>query len=116
MLDKDYYILLSMIETFEKNIRFSSPYKTAEAFYENDRDFDAIMMNFIVIGETVDKLSDTLKSKNSGINWEKIYGLRNILAHHYFGINVDLIWQIIQNDIPVLKQELVKLINKINKE
>jgi len=111
MLNKDYYILLSMTETVDKIIRFSSPYKTAEEFYANDRDFDAAMMNFIVVGETVGKLSDDMKSKNSGINWEKIYGLRNILAHHYFGINVDLIWQIIQNDIPILKNELIKLIN-----
>jgi len=61
--------------------------------------------------KTFCKLSEDMKSKNSGINWEKIYGLRNILAHHYFGINVDLIWQIIQNDIPILKNELIKLIN-----
>ena len=75
------------------------------------------MMNFIVIGEAVGKLSVEVKKENPGIQWEKIYGLRNILAHHYFGINVDLIWQIIQNDIPVLKNELEKLINsnlKIN--
>ena len=100
-----------MAETVEKIIRFSLPYKTAEEFYANDRDFDAVMMNFIVVGETVDKLSDDLKSKHPGINWGKIYGLRNILAHHYFGINVDLIWQIIQNDIPMFKEELAKLIN-----
>ena len=112
MLNKDYYLLLSMLETVEKIILFSSSYKTAEEFYDNVRDFDAAMMNFIVIGETVGKLSEDLKNKNPVINWNKIYGLRNILAHHYFGINVDLIWQIIQNDIPLLKQELLKLVTQ----
>ena len=112
MLNKDLYLLLSMAETVDKIILFSSPYQSAEEFYNNVRDFDAAMMNFILIGETVGKLSDYLKENNPIINWNKIYGLRNILAHHYFGINVDLIWQIIQNDIPLLKQNLSKLINE----
>lgn len=112
MHNKDFFLLLSMTETVEKIIRFSSPYKTAEEFYENVRDFDAVIMNFIVIGEAVNKLTDDLKQENTAIDWNKIYGLRNILAHHYFGINADLIWQIIQNDIPILSAELSKLIHK----
>lgn len=69
------------------------------------------MMNFIVIGEQVGKLSEEIKSKNNQINWAKISSLRNILAHHYFGINVDIVWQIICTDLPVLKDDLNKIIN-----
>jgi uncharacterized protein with HEPN domain len=112
MLNKDYYILLSILETIEKIIRYTSDYHSAEELYQNDRDFDAAMMNFIVIGEEAGKLTDELKSKNDHINWLKIYGLRNIIAHHYFGINVDLVWQIIQNDLPKLKEELNILLNR----
>jgi uncharacterized protein with HEPN domain len=68
-------------------------------------------MNFIVVGETVGKLSDEFKDNNVQINWSKILGLRNIIAHHYFGINVDLVWQIIQNDLPKLNTQLKELIN-----
>jgi len=52
MLNKDYYILLSIEQTIEKIIRYrySSIYSTADDFYKNDRDFDAAMMNFIVLG------------------------------------------------------------------
>jgi len=49
MPDKDYYIMLSMIETIDKIIRYTWDYKSAEELYQNDRDFDAAMMNFIVI-------------------------------------------------------------------
>ncbi len=112
MLDKDYYILLSMSEAIEKIIRYSNSYNTAEEFYQNDRDFDATIMNFIVLGEVIDKLSDNFKEKNTQINWSKIYGLRNILAHNYFGINVDTIWQIIKHFIPNLKTEIDSLTNK----
>lgn len=110
MLNKDYYLLLSIQETLQKIIKYSSAYLNAEDFYENDRDFDATMMNFIVLGEEVGKLSDEFKQRHDQINWEKIYGLRNIIAHHYFGINVDLIWQIVENDIPKLNEQIKPLI------
>ena len=111
MLNKDYYILLSMLETIDKIIRFTSTYQSAEELYQNDRDFDASMMNFIVIGEQVDKLTDDIKANNEQINWQKIYSLRNILAHHYFGINVEIVWQIISVELPKLKEDLNKLVN-----
>ncbi len=85
-------------------------YKDADNFFENDRDFDATMMNFIVLGEEVGKLSDDYKLKNTQINWAKIHGLRNIIAHHYFGINVDLVWQIIQNDLPNFREQISQLV------
>lgn len=110
MLNKDYYILLSILDTVGKILKFSADYKNADDFYENDRDFDATMMNFIVLGETVGKLSEDLKLKYSKINWSRIYGLRNIIAHHYFGINVDLVWQIIQKDMPNFKSQIENLI------
>lgn len=112
MLDKDYYILLSLLETLEKISRYTKTYGSAEELFENDRDFDATMLNFIVIGEHVGILSDQIKSKHPEMNWQKIYGLRNILAHHCFGINVDMIWQIIQDDIPRFKEALKRLIVK----
>lgn len=112
MLNKDYYIMLSMLETIEKIFRYTANYQSAEELYQNDRDFDASMMNFIVIGEQTGKLSEDMKSENNQINWVKIYSLRNILAHHYFGINVDIVWQIIKNDLPKLRDDLNKIINE----
>ena len=71
------------------------------------------MMNFIVIGEEPGKLTDALKNHNQQVNRKKIYGFRNIIAHHYFGINVDLVWQIIRNDLPNLKKQLKSIIKDI---
>jgi uncharacterized protein with HEPN domain len=110
MLDKDYYLLLSMIETIDKIIRYTVKYKSSDELYQNDRDFDATMMNFIVIGEQVSKLSKEIKERNLHIDWFKINGFRNIIAHHYFGINVDIVWQIISIDLPELKGNLKQII------
>lgn len=112
MLNKDYYILLSILETIEKIFRYTASYHSAEELYQNDRDFDAAMMNFIVVGELVGKLTEEVKSKNEQINWGKIYSLRNVLTHHYFGINVDIVWQIINIDLPQLKADINKIIDK----
>ena len=112
MHNKDYYILLSMLETVDKIHRYTSNYHSADELYQNDRDFDATMMNFIVIGEQVGKLTEELKSQNEQIDWHKINSLRNIIAHHYFGINVDIVWQIIRIDLPKLKEDLSSLLNK----
>jgi uncharacterized protein with HEPN domain len=111
MHKNDYYLLLSMKEVIEKILRFSYEYTTAEDFYNNDRDFDATLMNFIALGELVGKFSDQFKEEYDHIDWGKIYSFRNILAHHYFGVNVDVIWQIICNDVPVLKEKINSLLS-----
>ena len=100
-----------MCDTVDKILKYTTPYATAEELYNNDRDFDATMMNFIVLGEEVGKLSEETKNKATDINWLKIYGLRNIVAHHYFGINADIVWQIIQTDIRDLRIKLSNFIN-----
>ncbi len=110
MPSKDYHVLLSMLESIDKIVRYTSTHQSAEELYQNDRDFDATMMNFIVLGEESGKLSDEIKKTNPQVNWSKVYGLRNIIAYHYFGINVDIVWQIIHNDLPMLKNDLNRMI------
>lgn len=61
MLSKDYYIILSVLESINKILRYTAAYQSAEELYQNDRDFDAAMMNFIVLGEESGKLSDSIK-------------------------------------------------------
>ena len=50
-----------------------------------------------------------MKNKNPDIDWKKIAGLRDILVHAYFGIDVEIVWDIIKNKIPKLKQEILKM-------
>ena len=74
------------------------------------RNFDATMMNFVVIGEMVDKLSEDFKNHHPEIEWQKIKGFRNIVAHDYFGIDAEEVWQIIINKIPKLKTDIQSII------
>ena len=67
MLNKDHYCLESIIEAIDRIIEYTSGFESADDFNNDYRNFDATMMNFVVIGEMVDKLSDDFKSKHQQI-------------------------------------------------
>ncbi len=112
MSEKDKLNLLTLLEAIEKITKYSSSYQNADQFYENERDFDASMMNFIIIGEMVMRLSDKLIGENSQIDWHKIRGFRNIVAHDYFGIDAEEVWQIIKTHLPKLDNDLQAILSK----
>jgi uncharacterized protein with HEPN domain len=104
---KDRNYILNMLDAIEKTQAYSISFKSAEDFNEDGKAFDASMMNFIVIGEMAVKISDDLKDKTSSdIDWSRIKAFRNILAHNYFGIDADEVWQIIHHHLPDLEAKL----------
>jgi len=108
MLIKDQDILANMVDAADKIEKYSAGCVNAEDLYNDSKTFDAILMNFIVIGEMAAKLSEDFKNGNPEIEWWKIKGLRNIVAHDYFGVDAEEIWQIIHNKIPTLKSFIQK--------
>jgi uncharacterized protein with HEPN domain len=110
MAIKDQHCLESIIEAIDRIIEYTSGFGSADDFNDDYRNFDATMMNFVVIGEMVDKLSDEFKMNHSKINWIKIKSFRNIVAHDYFGIDAEEVWQIIKTNIPELRIDLQKLL------
>jgi len=103
MLTKDKDNLVNILEAIEKINSYSSEFKSVDNLYKDSKSFDAILMNFIVIGEMVSKLTEKFIINNPEIEWWKIKGLRNIVAHDYFGVDAEEIWQIIHSKIPELK-------------
>jgi uncharacterized protein with HEPN domain len=110
MLTKDQHCLESIFDATNRIIEYTTGIKSADEFNNDYRNFDATMMNFVVIGEMVDKLSDDYKRKHPEIEWIKIKGFRNIVAHDYFGIDAEEVWQIIKNKIPDLKSDISLLL------
>jgi len=111
MLTKDQHCLESILEAIDRIIEYTSGIKSADDFNNDYRNFDATMMNFVVIGEMVDRLTDEFKKKHSEIEWIRIKGFRNFVAHDYFGIDAEEVWQIINNKIPAL-ESAIKLLLK----
>lgn len=69
-----------------------------------------------IIGEAANAITEDTRIAYNQIQWRQIIGLRHILVHEYFGIDNTLVWQIVSNDIPVLKQEITKLLTSIDTE
>ena len=58
-------------------------------------------------------MSDESKRDHPDVPWPKIVGMRNILVHHYFGIDPEAVWQVVEKDLPELRQKLTALINRM---
>ena len=66
----------------------------------------ACLRSLEVIGEAVKNISNDFKSENPKIEWRKIAGLRDKLIHHYFGVDWEIVWNVIKNKIPEIRESL----------
>ncbi len=71
---------------------------------------DACVFNLSQIGELASKLDDEYKQNHKSIAWNQIYGLRNRIVHDYEGVNLKLVWEIIESDLPKFRDDLKKII------
>ncbi len=67
---------------------------------------DAVVRNLEIIGEAANRFSNEFREKHFQIPWKGIIGMRNRLIHHYFGVNLDIVWEIIQIELPLLEKKL----------
>ena len=109
MSEKDSHSLEAILDAISKIDSFIKIYSDPDSFYSDEKTFYAVMMNFIVIGEMVLRISEGFKDANPQIEWNRIKKFRNLVAHDYFGIDAEEVWQIITNDLPLLKSEIVKI-------
>ena len=81
--------------------------------YTSDVDNRDFTSNHLVQdGEAAKRVSKKLKDNNKHIPWKDIVGMRNKLIHDYFGVDADAVWDTVERDIPYLKTEIQKIINK----
>ncbi len=90
------------IEEFSKNLN-------KEKFSKNNLRQSAIIRQLEIIGEAVKNIPNSFRGKYPKIAWKDIAGFRDILSHAYFGVNLERVWNIIENDLPKLKEEINKI-------
>ena len=110
MSEKDEANLLALLDSANKVLVFTE--NIADAFYNDVKTFNAVLMNFVVIGESVAKLSEEVRNAHPHVPWTTIKRFRNIIAHNYFGVDAEEVWQIIHHQIPDLIQEVAFIANK----
>ncbi len=93
---------INAIEDFSKNI-------SKEELISNRLRKSAIVREIEIIGEAVKNISDNLKKEYKEIKWKDIAGTRDKMIHHYFGVDLNIVWDIIKKDIPVLKKQIKEI-------
>ena len=81
-----------------------------EKFLADSKTQSALIMQLILIGEISKKVSEETKIKTN-IPWKKITGFRDRAIHNYFDVNLEVVWETICDDVPQLKEELIKIFN-----
>ncbi len=77
-----------------------------DQFKQDELVVDGINMNLIIIGEAANAVPDEIQQQYSHIDWRNVIGLRNAIAHEYFRLNLARIWNIVEVEIPELKQQI----------
>lgn len=107
---RDYKVFLEDILGAVGKIRRYMADASKDEFSSDEKTLDAVVRNLEVIGEAVKKVPHDVRSKYPSVNWQKIAGLRDILIHEYFGIDIEIVWDIIQNKLPDLEAQVRKIL------
>ncbi len=97
--------LKDIIASAEKIIRYIND-KSFEEFIQNELLADGVIRNLEIIGEAVKNIPSQVKQKYANVEWKKISGLQDTLIHEYFGLDYELLWDIVKTKIPPLKEQI----------
>jgi uncharacterized protein with HEPN domain len=101
---EDMLLCIEHIQSYTTGISF-------EQFSSHFMTVEACLYNIQVIGEAVSALPKEIKEENPGIKWAAIKGMRNRLIHEYFGTDLQLVWDVITDELPELKNKLEDLLS-----
>lgn len=84
-----------------------------EAFERDELIQGWFVRHLQIVGEAARSMPEDIRSQAPDIPWKDIVGMRHILVHDYFGINTDIVWGVIERDLPVLKQKIADLLHRL---
>lgn len=115
MKSKEYMSIKKMIEYIDKALRYTKGCNYKD-FLENEEKIDATVFAISQIGELVKNISKETMEKYSNIEWIIIKNLRNKIVHDYEGIKLNFIWDILNEDIVKLKNDLEQILKEVEEQ
>jgi len=82
------------------------------AFGEDTKTIDAVVRNLAIVGEAVKQLGPEVRAQAPEVEWQRIAGLRDILVHAYFGVDLDILWDLVVNKVAELGRQIEVLLEK----
>jgi uncharacterized protein with HEPN domain len=106
LLVEDIWESIEKIERYTKGM-------SHDKFQNDEKTTDAVVRNLEIIGEAAGRLPEDFIKRHAEIEWVKIIGLRNRIVHEYFGVDLQIIWQILKKDLPDFKASLKIIRSKL---
>ena len=101
--------ILKNIESIERSVN-----NLIESSFQKDEDkIDANIRRLEIIGEAVKNIPENFRKKYPEVPWKDVAGFRDILIHGYFGVELKRVWNIIKNDLPVLKKQVKEIVSEL---
>ena len=97
---------INLIEEYIKD-------KKKSDFLESKQLQDSVIRRIEIIGEAIKNIPSDFKDSHENIPWKEITGMRDILIHQYFGVDLELTWEAIKVDLPKLKKSIISIINEL---
>ena len=109
-MSRDALLFLKDIEeSCSKIVRYAEGLTRDQVFTDELR-FDGILFNLHVVGEAVKRLPPDLQNRYPDVAWREIAGLRDFVAHAYFALDLDILWDVIRRDVPALQARIREII------
>ncbi len=87
-----------------------------DEFIDDNKTSSAVVLKLIVIGESTKNVPDRIREKYPDVPWKGMTGLRDRIAHGYFGIDYEIIWEVIKEQLPTLEPEIARMLDEMDSE
>ena len=115
-MKRDARLYLDDIVEAIQRIEEYSTHSDFDSFTQDKKAVDAIVRNFEIMGEAVNKIPSVLRNKYPDIPWTEMMGMRNKLIHEYFGVDTQILWRTVKENMPQLKTQVRKMLQDLEQE